>query len=182
MDLELFLQKIISDKTLHASWLNSLSYLEYRGFRKIVRSQSTEEITTETLQHINEEVRHALILKKLAIKVGGISFSQYSEKTMLSGQEFKNYFYNLDLAISQTASSNKYLTVTTAIESRAIEVYRIYEKLLRSTEAGVSIQSIIDDEEKHFDQFSKNFQEDSLDEFRMIEERCFNELWQRIAL
>lgn len=182
MELELFLQKTIADKYLHACWLNSLSYLEYRGFRKIVRSQSTEEITKEILLHVNEEVKHALILKKLAIKIGGINFSHYSEKTMLSGQNLKKYFYNLDLEISKHASSNLYQAVTLTIELRALKIYRAYETLLQASQEGITIQVIIDDEEKHLDQFLNFLPTDEEDKFRRIEEKCFNELWECIVL
>ena len=181
MELEFFLQEIMLDNTMHARWLNTLSYLEYRGFRKIIRSQMTEEMTKETLQHVSEEVRHALILKNLAIKTGGIQFSHFLEETMISGNSFKSYFYNLDFKISQIAFTNKYHAVTLAIESRALSIYRQYEKLLRSTQSEISIQVIIDDEEKHFSHFSIIPNENEK-LFKAIEEKCFNELWESITI
>ena len=51
---------------LHARWLNMFSYLEYIGFRKIVKSQGAENLSLETLGHAVEEGRHALMLKKFA--------------------------------------------------------------------------------------------------------------------
>jgi SPX domain protein involved in polyphosphate accumulation len=43
--LEKCLAKILEDPNLHASWLNTFSYLEYVGFRKIVKSQDSESMS-----------------------------------------------------------------------------------------------------------------------------------------
>lgn len=179
MDLESFLESIIKNNHQHACWLNSLAYLEYRGFRKIIRSQRTSEISVDTLKHIQEEVRHSLILKNLAIKVGGEDFSSFTDKTMLSGTDFKNYFYNLDLAVSELNLENNYHAVTIAIEERALEVYQLYERLLRKNEAGISIQTIINDEEGHLKYFSDKLANSQL---KIIEEKCFQDLLASIAL
>ena len=37
--LEGLISQIVADPALHARWLNTFSYLEYVGFRKIVKSQ-----------------------------------------------------------------------------------------------------------------------------------------------
>ena len=54
------LELIVSDRFIHAKWLNALSHLEYIGTRKIIKSQLSENIDYETLKHIHEESRHAL--------------------------------------------------------------------------------------------------------------------------
>src|ERR1700730_12813184 len=69
--LEDLIGAIVPDPALHARWLNTFSYLEYVGFRKIVKSQLAEVLAAAILGHACEEGRHALGLKKLAIKLGG---------------------------------------------------------------------------------------------------------------
>jgi hypothetical protein len=75
--LESLVDKIVADQVLHARWLNTFSYLEYVGFRKIVKSQKAEALTAAILGHACEEGRHALGLKKLALRLGGAEFDSY---------------------------------------------------------------------------------------------------------
>jgi len=37
--LKVLVDRIVVDPNLHARWINTFSYLEYIGFRKIVKSQ-----------------------------------------------------------------------------------------------------------------------------------------------
>ena len=182
MELELFLKEVIKDNHRHACWLNSLSYLEYRGFRKILRSQSTEEMTVEILKHIQEEVRHSLILKNFSMKLGGEDFVHYSNSTMIFGDGFKKYFYNLDLEIANLKTPNVYHSVTAAIEERALEVYRVYEKVLLESGIGISIQSIINDEEKHLNHYSQEIENAEVENLKIIERNCFKVLWEGISI
>ncbi|MGZ3809531.1 MAG: hypothetical protein ACXVCE_15715 [Bacteriovorax sp.] len=175
MELESFLRKIISDSHLHARWLNSLSYLEYRGFRKIARSQKTEDITDETLLHLQEEVRHSLFLKKLAQKIGGQIFSHYDPSTVLVFDNLKNYFYHLDSTISSGMDSpvSSYQATSIAIEKRAMLVYKTYEKILREFGSDISIAPLIEEEERHLEHF---LQFQAIDR-SSIEKKCFQDLW-----
>ena len=103
-----FLLKLINNPELHAKWLNSLSYLEYRGPRKIFKSIPSFEITPDVLKHIIEETNHALHLKKMALAVGGEIFSNYNSDTMLNMIAIKKYFYDLDINISKHNKNNIY--------------------------------------------------------------------------
>jgi hypothetical protein len=94
--LEECLAKILDDPNLHASWLNTFSYLEYVGFRKIVKSQASDSMSLETLGHAVEEGRHALRLKRLAVKVGGVAFDSYRAEKLLCGDAAEAYFQKLD--------------------------------------------------------------------------------------
>lgn len=152
------LLKIVKDKNAHARWLNSLSYLEYRGFRKIARSQNTEDIDEDLLSHAMEEVRHALFFKKLAIKVGGSSFSYYKTETLLSEAAIKSYFYELDLntakLCARTGHSDKksiYHCVTWLIEERAMQVYQEYDLTLKTQKFDFSLRPVLIDEIRHLD-------------------------------
>ena len=94
--LEDLIGAIVADPALHARWLNTFSYLEYVGFRKIVKSQRAEALTAAILGHACEEGRHALGLKKLAVKLGGSAFDSYAPEALLCGEEAEAYFQELD--------------------------------------------------------------------------------------
>ena len=85
--LEGLISQIVADPALHARWLNTFSYLEYVGFRKILKSQRAEVLTAAILTHACEEGRHALGLKKLAVKLGGDGFDSYAPQVLLCGEE-----------------------------------------------------------------------------------------------
>jgi hypothetical protein len=99
--LEDLIGAIAADPALHARWLNTLSYLEYVGFRKIVKSQRAEVLTAAILGHACEEGRHALGLKKLAIKLGGVQFDSYAPAVLLCSEEAAAYFQDLDKACDE---------------------------------------------------------------------------------
>ena len=75
--LEAVIGIVMQDDHIHARWLNTFSFLEYIGFRKIVKSQRAEVLNRSLLVHALEEGRHALLLKKLAVKLGGSKFDFY---------------------------------------------------------------------------------------------------------
>ncbi len=100
--LEDLIGTIVADPALHARWLNTFSFLEYIGFRKIVKSQRAEVLTAAVLGHACEEGRHALGLKKLAVKLGGSAFNSYAPEALLCGEEAAAYFQDLDQACEAT--------------------------------------------------------------------------------
>ena len=125
--LEAAVGAIVADAGLHARWLNTFSYLEYVGFRKIVKSQRAEALTAEILNHALEEGRHALGLKNIALKIGGETFATYAPANMLCGDEAEDYFQNLDAACDAIFADRPdaqrvklvYCYVTWLIERRA---------------------------------------------------------------
>ncbi len=188
--LDEFLAQIITDQITHAKWLNSLSYLEYRGARKIMRALATEDIDEKVLNHSMEEVRHALFFKRLAIKLGGQDFGRYSDKTLLSENSIKNYFYQLDLAANALVAEfgskiEIYQLVTWLIEERAMIVYQKYEILLQkrssSTNVKISLLPVLADESRHLKEVKNHLQVFllvkglSLDPLIQIEKRLFEQ-------
>jgi len=158
------LKRIIADENLHARFLNSMSYLEYRGARKMARALQTEDIDDQVLAHAMEESRHALYLKKMAMKIGGPDFKLYRTETLVAEESLKRYFHELDsvakLLITATHEPNNvrkavYHFVTWLIEERAIALYQQYEELLREVGSVVSLKPILADEENHL-HFVKN--------------------------
>jgi hypothetical protein len=155
--LEDLIGAIIADPALHARWLNTFSYLEYVGFRKIVKSQRAEVLTAAILGHACEEGRHALGLKKLAIKLGGAQFDSYAPEVLLCGEEAEAYFQDLDKACSEAFAdrSNEerakltYCYVTWLVERRALDVYGIYKKALGDSDIARKLGGLLAEETKH---------------------------------
>jgi hypothetical protein len=155
--LEDLIGAIIADPALHARWLNTFSYLEYVGFRKIVKSQRAEGLTAAILGHACEEGRHALGLKKLAIKLGGAQFDSYAPDVLLCGEEAEAYFQDLDKACDEAFADRSkqeraklsYGYVTWLVERRALDVYGIYKQALGDSEIARKLGSLLAEETKH---------------------------------
>jgi hypothetical protein len=154
--LEDLVERIVADPALRARWLNTFSYLEYVG-RKIVKSQRAEVLTALILGHACEEGRHALGLKKLAIKQGGARFDSYAPETLLRGEEAEAYFQDLDQFCDEAFADRlpeeraklAYGYVTWLVERRALDVYGIYKKALGESEIARKLGSLLAEETKH---------------------------------
>ncbi len=155
--LEGLIGRIVADPALHARWLNTFSYLEYVGFRKIVKSQRAEVLTAAILGHACEEGRHALGLKKLAIKLGGAQFDSYAPEVLLCGEEAEAYFQYLDKACDEAFADRSgeerakltYCYVTWLVERRALGVYQVYKRALGESEITRKLGGLLAEETKH---------------------------------
>ena len=152
--------KIVQDDILHAKWLNTLSYLENCGARKIAACEHPTLVKEEMLKHASEEFRHSHYLKRQIKKVSSSYFADYCLPSILGGIHSLQYLKKLDLLASRflikEACFDKYevkkiayLLVTYAIEFRAQEFYPIYEQVLRNLHSKVYVKSIILEEEEH---------------------------------
>lgn len=156
--------RIVSDNDLHARWLNTLSYLEYIGFRKIIKSQDAGNMTQQTLQHANEEGRHALLLKNICLKIGGSRYDSYHPSKLLKGFEAELYFQSIDsgaeallssIASGKALSKLTYLAVTWLVEVRALNVYGAYTEALRARSLSSPLASLLKEEERHLEDVEK---------------------------
>lgn len=155
--LEDLVGRIVADTALHARWLNTFSYLEYVGFRKIVKSQRAEALTSAILSHACEEGRHALGLKKLAVKMGGAGFDSYAPQQLLCGEEAERYFQDLDQFCDTVFADRPdeervklaYGYVTWLVERRALDVYGTYKKALGDSEIARKLGGLLAEETKH---------------------------------
>jgi rubrerythrin len=157
-----FLKQVLLNQETHAKWLNCLSYLEYRGARKIMRTLKTLDMNEEILKHAMEEIRHAFFFKNLAIKLGGEKYSYYSDETLLAPKAIKDYFYKLDFAADSVVPKTEsklevYRFVTWLIEERAISVYQKYETLLKDSEFKISLKPILLEESYHLKEVKSRF-------------------------
>lgn len=163
-NLNSLLKVVISKPELHAKWLNTFSYLEYIGFRKIVKSQMAGDLDLETLGHMVEEGRHSLMLKKLAVKVGGSKFNTYATEFCLCRADGDAYFQDLDRAcenhIKINAAPEKtarltYLYVTWLVELRALSIYGAYQEALEASGLKPSLNGLLAEEGKHLSAVEK---------------------------
>lgn len=157
--IEQLLTMIVSSNELHGKWLNTLSFLENCGARKIAACEHFTLVKEEMLKHAAEEFRHAHYLKRQIGKISTSSMDTYSIDFMLGETTTLHYLQMLDLKTSRylrTQGFSKdsikevaYLLVTYAIECRAGELYPIYDEILRKNRSRVMVKSIILEEKEH---------------------------------
>ncbi len=154
------LDRVCDDTRLHATWLNTLSYMEHVGATKIARTQSGPLATYMSLKHAAEEARHGFFLKHLARKLWPEGLPTYQTEYLLAPIQSHQYLYRLDLEASRLGRKHGlegrklhnlvYLLVTYAIEVRADELYPVYQEYLdQQPELRLSVQGIINEEEGH---------------------------------
>lgn len=157
------LKSIVSDNVLHAKWLNTLSYMENAGAKKISASEHKENVNLIILKHAAEEHRHAYYLKKQISKIDGALCKTYTNAELLSPNHTKYYLHALDIAVCRylkvvfnlsgyDLKFAAYLFVTYAIEVRADELYPIYQTVLDEAKSKVNVKSIILEEEGHLEE------------------------------
>lgn len=156
-NIESLIAAIVRDPRLHARFINTFSFLEYVGFRKIVKSQRAETFTADVLNHAVEEGRHALRLKKLAIGMGGPAFDSYGPEVLLCGEEAEAYMQALDHQCEAQFTDRPdvervkltYLYVTWLIERRALAVYETYKQAVAGSEIVARIDGLLAEEVGH---------------------------------
>ena len=156
------LTDIVASNELHAKWLNTLSFLENCGARKIAACEHPTLVKEEMLKHAAEEFRHAHHLKRQIEKVSLNRMETYSLSLMLGGTFTLHYLAALDLKTSRylkkvglcknAVKEAAYLLVTYAIELRAGELYQIYDEVLRKTGSRVVVKSILLEEKEHLNE------------------------------
>lgn len=152
------LDPIVNQQELHGLWINTLSYLENCGARKIASCEHPTQVKEEMLKHASEESRHAFHLKKQLSRIG-VFYKDYCLSSLMGGWSAHRYLNALDIKISRYLRSLKmdgsqtkqlaYLLVTYAIELRADELYPLYQSVLRKAKSKVQVQSILLEEKEH---------------------------------
>lgn len=175
--------KIVHKPELHARLLNTLSLLEFIGARKIMKSQQEEHVTPTVLAHATEEIRHAQIIKKLAIKVGGKLVISYEPRTLLCGAEARNYIHGIDYRaqeiLGESDSWRNYLLTTLVVEERAQELYPFYDAVLSTIGLGGPLNTIVREEVGHLEEvvtklkIAGNISEEMINAVRIHEKMLF---------
>ena len=195
--MQQLLQTIVQSDVLHAKWLNSLSFLENTGARKISASEDSYQVSYLQLKHAAEEHRHAYYLKKQLRKLP-VSFpDSYEKTTLLAAAYTQQYLKKLDVlcvrylkgTLGLHTSELKfaaYLLVTYAIELRADVLYPIYQEVLERNNSKIMVKSIIVEEQGHLEEMTAQL-ETYLQDWKQhanrlieIEERLFKEWMQAI--
>lgn len=192
MNLTSVLQNIVNDNLLHSKWLNTLSYMENAGAKKISASEHKEQVTLLILKHAAEEHRHAYYLKKQLAKLDENVCKTYSNAELLAPNHTKYYLNTLDVLVCRYLKNQfslsgydlkfaAYLFVTYAIEVRADELYPIYQAILTAKKSRVTVKSIILEEEGHLEEMLNQLREFSpdwekhADAIIKIEQKMFND-------
>lgn len=162
-EIKKVLPLIIACETKHAKWLNTLSYLENCGARKIAACEHPTLVKEEMLKHAAEEFRHAHYLKRQIERISPTPIEDYAQHSLLGGMASVHYLTLLNVqtcrylsqTIKRSASETKeaaYLLVTYAIELRAEELYPLYEEMLRKEKLRVTVKSILLEEKEHLNE------------------------------
>jgi uncharacterized ubiquitin-like protein YukD len=192
MQLTSILENIVNNNQLHSKWLNTLSYMENAGAKKISASEHKEDVTLLILKHAAEEHRHAYYLKKQLVKIDDQTCKTYTNSELLAPNYTKYYLNTLDVYVCRYLKKHfnlsgydlkfsAYLFVTYAIEVRADELYPIYQQVLTAKQSKVNVKSIILEEEGHLEEMLNQLKEFSPDwqkhaqEIVKIEQQMFND-------
>lgn len=174
MEFHHLLKAIVQDGKTHAKWLNTLSFMENAGARKISKCEHPILVTQIQLKHAAEEHRHAYYLKKQIGKIDSELCKTYDSKELLASTATRQYLHSLDIKackyLQKAFQLNKedlkyaaYLFVTYAIEVRADELYPVYQQVLTEDSSKIMVKSIILEEEGHLEEMINQLNEFSAD-------------------
>jgi hypothetical protein len=147
------LVSICAEPGTHARFLNTLSLMEHIGSRKIMASQGEARLSHDTLKHLAEETRHAYFFKRAAERLAGRALD-YSSGETIAGASARLYMGRLDAAIADAMTEASplalpYLYMSLVVELRAIWFYRLYQEVLSERRSGISLASVLAEEELH---------------------------------
>ncbi len=159
--IQKLLSHILNCNTHHALWLNTLSYLENCGARKIAACEHPTLVKEEMLKHAAEEFRHAHHLKRQISKISTKQLPDYTQKNLLGGSHSLHYLNRLDVRssrylIAQGISKTNikiysYILVTYAVELRAEAIYPVYDTALKQMRSKATVKNILIEEKEHLD-------------------------------
>ncbi len=163
MELQPLLEKIVAYDTVHAKWLNTLSFMENAGARKISACEHLSEVSLIQLKHAAEEHRHSYYLKKQILKISPEICKTYKSDELLASMATRHYLHALDMKACRYLQEYfrlsreelkyaAYLFVTYAIEVRADALYPVYQEVLTKHSSKILVKSIILEEEGHLEE------------------------------
>ena len=116
--MDTLLPLIIKNEELHKKWINTLSYMEHIGSRKIIKSQNSKKLNLDTLQHICEEARHAFFLKNIGHKHFKNFCPTFETSYLLGERAADSYFQNLDEFITGTIAYGSHFSMGMKMEMK----------------------------------------------------------------
>ncbi len=188
------LNRIADDRAVHARWLNTLSFLEFMGTRKIARSMHGRRADRLALKHLAEEARHAHFFKRSIERIAPELDPGFALPELLAGFSAARYFHGLDAMVNRELADENpavapelcYLYVTTLIEERAGWIYPAYDAVLGERELPVRLGGVILEEEQHLADMYGALQrldvrcEERMAAFRIEETRGFAGFFARL--
>lgn len=174
MEFHHLLKKIVQEGSAHSKWLNTLSFMENAGARKISKCEHPTLVSQIQLKHAAEEHRHAYYLKKQIGKINPGLCKTYESTELLAPIATSQYLHSLDIKacryLQKAFNLDKtdikyaaYLFVTYAIEVRADELYPVYQQVLTEASSKIMVKSIILEEEGHLEEMIHQLNEFSPD-------------------
>ena len=168
--LQNILERIVENSQLHSRWINTLSFMENVGSRKISKFEHRTETNLTILKHAAEEARHAYFLKKQIGKIDPALCPTFQKEYLLAPQQSLDYLNLLDIEIARYLKKKynlsgyplkfgSYLLTTYAIEVRANDIYPVYQNLLDSMDSDINVKSIIQEEIGHLDEMEKDMKQ-----------------------
>lgn len=164
-------------------FFNTLSFMEYIGARKIIKSQVQETLHEEVLSHMYEEIRHAYVLKKAAMKFAPEVCATYAPEALLAGEAAARYMQSVDRAtvekFNEQDPATCYLYTTLLVEERANEYYVLIDEALQANGHAPVFRGILVEEERHLAEITAALQKYSnaferLPILRTIETEAFD--------
>lgn len=174
----------------HARFLNTLSLLEHIGSRKIMKSRVGDGLSGDVLRHLAEETRHAYFFKHAAEKLARGALGFGAAET-IAGSAARSYMGRLDASITgecdaRSESSLPYLYMSLIVELRAVWFYRLYQALLSEHKVGISLKSVLAEEELHLDAMLARLADmdaqcmTRVAQFQALEQQRFPILWDAV--
>lgn len=174
----------------HARLLNTLSLMEHIGSRKIMTSQASHGLAGDTLRHLAEETRHAYFFKRMAEKFARHPLG-YSADETIAGAAARGYMERLDASITHELDATPesplpYLYMSLIVELRAVWFYRLYQETLIEHEQGLSLRSVLAEEELHLAAMLARLTgmdtecTARITQFQTLEQQRFRVLWDAV--
>jgi hypothetical protein len=146
------LAALCKETSQHARFMNMLSLLEHIGSRKIMASRAMTEPGHDILKHLAEETRHAFFFKRAAERLARRPLD-YSHPDTMALASARSYMGRLDAEIARVFAKAPpalpYLYMSLIVELRAVWTYRLYQAVLIEENAGITLKSILAEEELH---------------------------------
>ncbi len=150
-----FIDRLLPSEAKHHLWLRALSYLEYIGYRKMVKAVPYAKVNAGVYRHLSDEIQHSFMLREIADKQFGHKLSFEEVENLVEMAE--SYFQGLDSQVDDWIQEKlgikdpyaSYVWVSYSIEKRAMKVYPPYLAKLSQQPIKLVIQKIIKDEAEH---------------------------------
>lgn len=186
-----YLRQACATREINAKFLNTLAYIEHRGSRYLILSNTRESLDSAALEHIVEEARHAQIFRKMAEKIWGGPMT-FADRFTLAPTAAKMYFSRLVAGITRhfrrldCPLQFPYLYVSGTIEVRALWLYHMYHQVFTETSTGLSLQMVIKEEVGHLRMIDQRLRQIDpqlavhLPQFLRYESQLYQRFFQRV--